>query len=151
MHTLRPRLSEKAYGLSQTTNTYVIDVPNGINKYEVADAVAQQFDVTVKSVRLVNRKGKTKRVINTTGKRGSNRRGVQADIKKAYITLAEGSHLPFFEAEEKEAAEAAKEAEKAIKKSDSKKSDDAKQADQKPTGKSSPLKKLTSRAKKEDK
>jgi large subunit ribosomal protein L23 len=112
MHTLRPRLSEKAYGLSQATNTYVIDVPSAINKYEVADAVTKQFDVTVTSVRLVNRKGKIKRVINTTGKRGSNRKGVQADTKKAYVTLAAGSHLPFFEAEEKEAAEASKEAAK---------------------------------------
>lgn len=123
MHTLKPRLSEKAYGLSQTTNTFVIDVPSGLNKYEVADAVAKQFEVTVAKVRLVNRPGKVKRTINTTGKRGSNRSGVQSALKKAYITLAEGSHLPFFEAEEKQAAEAEKEAEK-VKKTAPKKADE---------------------------
>lgn len=118
MHTLKPRLSEKSFALSQSRNTYAIDVPAGINKYEIADAVAKQFDVVVTDVRIVNRKGKTKRVINTTGKRSSNRRGVQSDLRKAYVTLAADSHLPFFAAEEKEIADAAKEAEKKAKKTD---------------------------------
>jgi large subunit ribosomal protein L23 len=111
MHVLKPRLSEKAYALSLTTNTFAIDVPSELNKHEVADAVAKQFEVSVKSVRIVNRKGKTKRVMNTTGKRSSNRTGTQADIKKAYVTLNAGSHLPFFAAAEAEVAEAAKKAE----------------------------------------
>lgn len=118
MHTLKPRLSEKSFALSQSRNTYAIDVPAGINKYEIADAVAKQFDVVVTDVRIVNRKGKTKRVINTTGKRSSNRSGVQSDLRKAYVTLAADSHLPFFAAEEKEIADAAKEAEKKAKKTD---------------------------------
>lgn len=112
---LRPRLSEKAYGTAQATNTFVIDVPADLNKHEVAAAVEKQFEVKVKTVRTVNRKGKTKRVMNTTGRRSANRQGSQSDIKKAYITLAAGSHLPFFEAEEKEAAEAVKAEEKAKK------------------------------------
>jgi large subunit ribosomal protein L23 len=116
MHVLKPRLSEKAYGTAQATNTYVIDVPTELNKHEIAATVEKQFEVTVKSVRTVNRKGKTKRVMNTTGKRSSNQRGSQSDIKKAYITLAAGSHLPFFEAEEAEAKEAVKAEEKAAKK-----------------------------------
>ena len=119
MHLLKPRLSEKAYAASQATNTFVIDVPAMLNKHEVAAAVEKQFEVKVKAVRVVNRKGKQKRVMNTTGKRYANRYGTQSDLKKAYITLVQGSHLPFFEAEEKEAAEAAKEVEKA-KKSDKK-------------------------------
>jgi large subunit ribosomal protein L23 len=114
MHVLKPRLSEKAYAASQKTNTFVIDVPGDLNKHEIADAVAKQFEVSIKTVRIVNRKGKTKRVMNTTGKRSSNRAGTQSDLKKAYITLNAGSHLPFFEAEEAEAAEAVK-AEKAPK------------------------------------
>jgi large subunit ribosomal protein L23 len=119
MHVLKPRLSEKAYGMAQATNTFVIDVPTELNKYEVTDAVEKQFEVSVKSVRMVNRKGKTKRIMNTTGKRASNRKGTQASIKKAYITLNAGSHLPFFEAEEAEAKEAAK-AEEKSKKTDKK-------------------------------
>ena len=115
MHVLKPRLSEKAYGTAQATNTYVIDVPAELNKHEIAASVEKQFEVSVKSVRVVNRKGKAKRVMNTTGKRSSNRHGVQSDIKKAYITLNDASHLPFFEAEEAEAVEAAKVEEKAPK------------------------------------
>jgi large subunit ribosomal protein L23 len=113
MHILKPRLSEKAYATSIATNTYVIDVPAELNKHEIAATVEKQFEVKVATVRTVNRKGKAKRVMNTTGKRYSNRSGSQSAIKKAYITLATGSHLPFFEAEEAEAATAAKEAEKA--------------------------------------
>jgi len=120
MHVLKPRLSEKAYGTAQATNTFVIDVPTELNKHEIAAAVAKQFEVTVKSVRVVSRKGKVKRVMNTSGKRYSNRSGSQADLKKAYITLAAGSHLPFFEAEEAEAKEAVKAEEKAAKKADKK-------------------------------
>jgi large subunit ribosomal protein L23 len=116
---LKPRLSEKAYGTAQATNTFVIDVPKELNKHEVAASVEKQFDVKVKSVRTVSRKGKAKRIMNTTGKRSANRLGSQASIKKAYITLHTGSHLPFFEAEEKEDAEAAK-AETKAKKSDKK-------------------------------
>lgn len=119
MHFLKPRLSEKAFAMSQATNTYSIDVPTDVNKYEVADAVSKQFDVEVLRVRLVNRKGKAKRVMNTTGKRTSNRTGSQIDVKKAYVTLAKGSHLPFFAAAEEEVAKAneakAKEVKKASK------------------------------------
>ena len=120
MHVLKPRLSEKSFALSQSLSTFAIDVPKGMNKHEVAAAVEAQFDgVKVGSVRMVNRAGKVKRVINTTGKRSSNRHGVQADLRKAYVTLAEG-HLPFFAAEEKEMEEAKKAAEKETKKADKK-------------------------------
>ena len=125
MYLLKPRLSEKAYATAQATNTFVIDVPTELNKHEIVAAVEKQFEVKVADVRTVSRKGKVKRVMNLNGKRQSNRKGVQADLKKAYITLKAGSHLPFFEAEEKEAAEAAKAEEKA-KKADKK---DAKVAD----------------------
>lgn len=129
MHVLKPRLSEKSFALSQTRNTYAIDIPVSINKYEVAEAVEKQFDVKVSDVRIINRKGKVKRIINTSGKRSSNRQGVQNDLRKAYVTLAEGSHLPFFAAEEKAIADAAEEAEKLSKKSDKKAEKKATKAD----------------------
>ena len=115
MYVLKPRLSEKAYATSQATNTFVLDVPAELNKHEVAAEVEKQFEVSVASVRIVNRKGKTKRVMSTNGKRYTNRHGSQSDIKKAYVTLAAGSHLPFFEAEEAEAKDAAKADDKAKK------------------------------------
>jgi hypothetical protein len=74
----------------------------------------------VKTVRIVNRKGKSKRVMNTNGKRYTNRQGTQSDIKKAYVTLNAGSHLPFFEAAEAEAKEMVKAAEDKAKKTDKK-------------------------------
>ncbi|MCA9327840.1 50S ribosomal protein L23 [Candidatus Saccharibacteria bacterium] len=121
MHYIKPRLSEKAFATSQATNTFALDVPSELNKHEIADAVAKQFDVKVTAVRIVNRKGKTKRVMNLTGKRSMNRSGVQSDIKKAYVTLAKGSHLPFFQAEETEVAAEAKKADKKADKKDDKK------------------------------
>lgn len=120
MHVLKPRMSEKSFALSQTNNTFAIDVPAGLDSVEVKAAVERQFEVKVAKVRMVNRKGKTKRVINLTGKRASNRQGVKADVRKAYVTLAEGSHLPFFAAEEKEIEDAKKEADKKAKKADDK-------------------------------
>jgi large subunit ribosomal protein L23 len=113
-------MSEKSFALSQATNTFAIDVPAGLDSVEVKQAVEKQFEVKVAKVRMVNRKGKVKRVINVTGKRSSNRTGVKADVRKAYVTLAEGSHLPFFAAEEKEIEDAKKEAEKKAKKADDK-------------------------------
>lgn len=120
MHVLKPRMSEKSFALSQTTNTFAIDVPAGVDSVEIAKAVEKQFEVKVAKIRMVNRKGKAKRVINITGKRSSNRTGTKTDVRKAYVTLAEGSHLPFFAAEEKEIEDAKKEAEKQSKKADKK-------------------------------
>lgn len=110
---LKPRLFEKSYGLSQTTNTFVFDVPAELNKQTIADAVEKQFEVTVASVRIVNRKGKAKRTVRKNGRAS---KGRDSDIKKAYVTLAKGSHLPFFEAVEEEEAKVAKAEEKAAKK-----------------------------------
>lgn len=145
MHFVKPRLSEKSFAMSQATNTYALDVPSELNKHEVAVAISKQFGVEVASVRLINRKGKAKRVMNLTGKRSSNRTGSQADVKKAYVTLKAGNHLPFFQAEETEV----KAAEKA-KKTDPKKTE-SKKTEKTTEKKTSVVKKLTGKAKKEEK
>lgn len=98
---LRPRLSEKTYGLSES-RVYVVDVPKTANKHGVARAIEAQFEVKVTKVNITNIKGKSKRVMSVTGKRYSNAQGTQNDIKKAYVTLAEGNSLPFFAAVEEE-------------------------------------------------
>ena len=115
-----PRLSEKTFAQSQLTRTYAFVVPGDANKHDVARAVAAQFDVVVTNVNITNVKGKAKRTISAKGRRVAN--GRQSDIKKAYVTLAEGYSLAVFGAEEetkedkkaREAAEkeAAKKAEK---------------------------------------
>ncbi len=53
------------------------------NKIEIKQAVEQAFKVKVKDVRTMVTAGKTKRVGRTVGKRSA--------VKKAYVTLAEGS------------------------------------------------------------
>ena len=91
---LKPRLSEKTYGMSLVANTYTFEVPGDANKHTVANAVAAQFDVTVVNVNIVNVKGKTKRTVR---KGGRPTMGKRSDVKKAYVTLKEGESLPIFE------------------------------------------------------
>lgn len=99
--TLRPHLSEKTYGLSES-RVYVLEIPRNVNKHSVARAVEAQFEVKVNKVNIANIPGKTKRVMSVTGKRVKNAEGRRTDVKKAYVVLAEGHSLPFFNAIEEE-------------------------------------------------
>jgi large subunit ribosomal protein L23 len=110
---LKPRISEKTYMTSQTTRTYVVEVPGDANKDTVAKAIASQFGVTVKTVNMINVKGKVKRTVR---KGGRPTEGKRSDFKKAYVTLNEGQSLPFFAAAEEAEAEAAKSDKKVAKK-----------------------------------
>ncbi len=101
--TLKPRISEKAYALSNTMNVYVMQVPLGANKMDVANAVATQFAVTVTNVNMIRVKGKLKRTIKKGGRQTY---GKRADVKKAYITLKDGDSLPIFASEEDKKPEA---------------------------------------------
>jgi large subunit ribosomal protein L23 len=104
---LQPHLSEKTYALS-TSRVYVFKVSKDTNKHTVARAVEAQFDVKVTEVNIANIVGKTKRIISVSGKRMKNATGKRNDIRKAYVTLADGFSLPFFnEVEEAEQQEQA--------------------------------------------
>lgn len=94
---LKPRISEKAYGQSMTSNTYVFVVPTDVNRTEVADAVAAQFGVTVTDVNVLNVKGKVKRTVRKGGKQS---RGKDSDFKKAYVTLKAGDSIAVFATED---------------------------------------------------
>ncbi len=96
---LKPRVSEKAYAMSEATNTYVFDVPSDVNKHRIADAVKAQYEVTVTDVRIANISGKEKRSYR---KRGRNVVAQRSDVRKAYVTLKEGDKLPIFAAVEEE-------------------------------------------------
>lgn len=111
---LKPRLSEKSYGLSQATNTYVFDVPLRANKLSVSKAISSQYSVTVNNVNIANSKGKSRRTF--VNRRGKFVRGVNNDVKKAYVTLKKGDKLPIFAAEEEADAKSAKDAAKKSKK-----------------------------------
>lgn len=102
---LKPRVSEKAYGLSQERRTYVFEVPKSANKQAVAQAVAAQFSVTVETVNVTVIKGKAKRTIRKGGRPIAGR---QNDVKKAYVTIKEGDQIPVFKATEEDDKSAAK-------------------------------------------
>lgn len=94
---LNPRLSEKAYALSEIRNTYIFDVPYEANRHTIARAVEAQYEVSVKSVRIAGVPGKTGRNIRRGRIVGHSKR---SDIRKAYVTLKEGDKLPIFAAVE---------------------------------------------------
>ena len=95
---LKPHLSEKVYGLSETRNTYVFLVGPKFNSRQVAEEVGKQFKVGVKTVRMSASAAKPKRVYQ---KRGRFQTTTRVGFKKAYVTLNEGDKLPLFAAEEK--------------------------------------------------
>ena len=95
---LKPRISEKAYAQSEATNVYIFDVPANANKFEVAKAVASQYEVGVVNVKIASVPGKTIRAYRQRGRRSIN--GKRSDIRKAYVTLKEGDKLPIFAAVE---------------------------------------------------
>ena len=87
---LKPIISEKSYDMI-TQNRYTFEVAKSASKPEIRDAVESIFDVKVLKVNTLNRAGKRKR----------NRRmptfGKRPDVKRAYITLAEGDSIELFE------------------------------------------------------
>ncbi len=98
---ISPRVSEKAYRLVTSQNTYVFDVPMDANKNEIAEAVEAQFEGTkVSKVTTVVQNGKSIRF-----SRGKNRypgTTNRRDTKKAYVKLSEGKIKVFDTEESKE-------------------------------------------------
>ena len=95
---LKPRISEKAYAQSDASNVYIFDVPADANKFDIAKAVAAQYEVGVTSVKIASVPGKSIRAYRQRGRRSIN--GKRSDIRKAYVTLKEGDKLPIFAAVE---------------------------------------------------
>lgn len=86
----RPLVTEKSNGLKETDNVIAFEVAPGANKIEVKRAVEELFKVKVAEVRLLNVRGKMKRLGRFLGKR--------RDWRKAYVRLAAGEKAPeFFE------------------------------------------------------
>ena len=87
---LGPHISEKASVAAEERNQYVFKVSKDAVKLEIRKAVEQLFKVSVKSVRTVNVKGKTKRTMRGSGKR--------SDWKKAYVAVEAGQEIDFVDA-----------------------------------------------------
>lgn len=85
----RPLITEKGTLAKEVSNQLVFEVDRRANKIEIRDAVERAFDVQVTKVRTINFKGKKKRMGRTLGHR--------SDWKKAYVTLAPGHTVDFFE------------------------------------------------------
>jgi large subunit ribosomal protein L23 len=81
---LSPVITEKATAASEK-NQVVFRVANTATKPQIKEAVEKLFDVKVKKVNTLVRKGKLKM------SRGS--RGIQSDIKRAIVTLEEGHRI----------------------------------------------------------
>lgn len=100
-----PRATEKTYA-EQAKNTYVFYVPENGSKQAIAKAVEEQFNVTVKDIRVLTRKGKTTRF--SRGKHAYPGTTYRMDKKLAYVTLKDGDKIKVFEEPEetKEAKDA---------------------------------------------
>lgn len=83
----RPLITEKSNLQREAGQTITFEVAKDANKIEIKQAIEQAFKVKVKDVRTMVTAGKTKRVGATYGKRSA--------VKKAYVTLAEGT-IDFF-------------------------------------------------------
>lgn len=81
---IAPVVTEKSTMASEF-NKVVFKVRGEASKPDIKSAVEQLFNVKVKSVNTLVRKGKVKQF------RG--RRGVQSDVKKAIVTLEEGHSI----------------------------------------------------------
>ncbi len=81
---LSPAVTEKGTMIS-ASNQVVFNVAPAATKTEIKAAVESLFNVKVKAVNTLVRKGKNRAF------RG--RRTLLADTKKAYVTLAEGQRL----------------------------------------------------------
>src|SRR5262249_49610454 len=79
-----PVITEKAT-IASERNQVTFNVARTATKPQIKEAVEKLFDVKVKAVNTLVRKGKVKAF------RGS--RGVQSDVKKAIVTLEEGHRM----------------------------------------------------------
>jgi large subunit ribosomal protein L23 len=85
----RPVMTEKSNIQADAHNRYTFEVDPRANKVQIADAVARVFSVNVVDVRVMNVRGKRRRLGRHTG--------WTAAWKKAVVTLAPGESIAFFE------------------------------------------------------
>ena len=106
----RPLLTEKGTLLKETGGgggevadpeaikpQLLFEVAKDANKVEIRHAVEKLWDVQVQGVRTVNYRGKTRRSL--MGRMAASRAaGKRPSFKKAFVKLAEGDQIEFYEA-----------------------------------------------------
>lgn len=85
---IRPLVTEKASAMMQE-NRYSFQVKLTAGKTEIKKAVEELFKVKVLSVNTVRYEGKIKRMGKYAGRK--------SDFKKAFVKLAPGQTIEFFE------------------------------------------------------
>jgi large subunit ribosomal protein L23 len=81
---IAPVITEKATNASEH-NKVIFKVASGATKPQIKEAVEKLFDVKVRSVNTLNRRGKWKAF--------KGRFGQQSDSKRAIVTLEEGHRI----------------------------------------------------------
>ncbi|MCD8349292.1 MAG: 50S ribosomal protein L23 [Planctomycetaceae bacterium] len=81
----RPHVSEKTTDLIQNFNTYVFEVDPEATKTDIREAITKIWDVRVQSIRIVNVRGKARRMGRITG--------FSRSWKKAIVKLHEGDGI----------------------------------------------------------
>ena len=84
-----PLITEKGTLIGEVGNQFLFRVDPNANKVEIQQAIESFFKVKVLKVRTVRVLGKRRRVGRVIGQRSA--------WKKAYVTLAEGQRIDFFE------------------------------------------------------
>jgi large subunit ribosomal protein L23 len=85
----RPLITEKGTRQKEQSNHILFEVDRRANKVMVRNAVESIFKVKVLSVKMMNMKGKERRVGRNVGRR--------PDWKKAIVRLGAGETIEFFE------------------------------------------------------
>jgi large subunit ribosomal protein L23 len=84
---IRPIITEKSYAAIEA-NRYTFEVDKRASKPEIADAVAEVFNVTVTRVNTMRVQGKSRRLRTS--------QGTTRSWKKAVVTLKEGDSIKEF-------------------------------------------------------
>ena len=84
-----PLITEKATLVNDMSNQVVFRVHPQANKIAIKNAIERLFHVKVTKVRAMQYLGKERRVGRSVGRRSA--------WKKAYVTLAPGHRIDFFE------------------------------------------------------
>ncbi len=88
---LKPVITEKSTMLKEMNREVCFEVDPKANKSEIKKAAEQLFKVKVERVRIMNKRGKKRRVGRNEGRK--------KDWKKAYLKLKEGEKMiEYFEA-----------------------------------------------------
>lgn len=87
---IRPVISEKATDMKEANNQVAFYVHPAANKIEIQKAVEEAFKVKVEAVNVIRRKPQARQ-------RQGRTIGRESGYKKAYVTLAAGDKIEFFE------------------------------------------------------